>query len=137
MQYNYKEAFCLMYYENAETKMGFVVWNSRDGVSPFIVFEDGKEYQHTHWHLDRPALNPAYIQLHILKPGQRVFRDVRETEAKEWAVQRLQQAKGTKFEVEEGSDRWNELIASLTEDFVGEGLNKQPHMVKVNADLTY
>lgn len=34
-----------MYYENKETKMGFVVWNSRNGVTPFIVFEDGKEYQ--------------------------------------------------------------------------------------------
>lgn len=126
--YVYKEAFCLMYYENPETKTGFMVWNSRDGVTPFIVHEDGKEYQHAHWGMDRRCTNEEYIKKHILVPGQRIFRDVTPEEGKEWALKRLQSAKGTDYEVEEGSDRWNELLLSLTEDFSKPG---EPTMAKV------
>lgn len=121
-----------MYYENAETKTGFLVWNSRDGVTPFIVFEDGKEYQHNHWGLDRQVTNKEYIKNQILVPGQRVFRDTNTEEAKESAIRRLQSAKGTQYEVEEGSEKWHDLVASLAKNFLTE-----PSMVKVKEDKTY
>lgn len=131
MAHQFKEAFCLMYYENAETKLGFVVWNSRNGVTPFNVHEDGKEYQHNHWGMDRPVTNQVYINESILKKGQRIFRDVTAEEAKQFAIKRLQSAKGTAYEVEEGSDRWNELLESLTKSFGEPG---QPTMVTVTED---
>lgn len=131
MEHQFKEAFCLMYYENDETKLGFIVWNSRNGVSPFNVFEDGKQYQHTHWGMDIPVTNTEYIKSTILKKGQRIFRDVTEAEAKQFAIKRLQSAEGTPYEVEEGSERWNELLGSLTESF---GKPGEPTMVVVMED---
>lgn len=126
MNYQHKEAFCLMFYENEETRNGFVIWNSRDGVTPFIVGEDGVHYQHNHWSMDMPVTNQDYIQRHILVPGQRIFRDMTASEARECAIRRVQSAKGTQYEVEEGSDYWNELVEHLTKDFTGE-----PTVVKV------
>jgi hypothetical protein len=115
-----------MYYENESTKKGFIVWNSRDGVTPFIVFADGQEYMHKHWGMDAVVTNPHYINREILKPGQRIFRDTSEQEAKVCAIRRLQSARGTEYEVEENSSRWNELISDLTKNFIGE-----PNMLKV------
>jgi hypothetical protein len=129
-KYKFNEAYMLMYYENAETKMGFMVYNTRDGVTPFCVVEDGKEYQHTHWGMDRrPA--QGYVEKHILVPGQRIFRDITPEEGKNFAIARLRQAKGTPYEVEEGSEQWNELLASLTEEFSRPG---EPIMVKIQKD---
>lgn len=131
MEHQFKEAFCLMYYENEETKIGFTVWNSRNGVTPFNVYEDGKQYVHTHWRLDSPIINSGYVKSSILKKGQRIFRDVTKEEAKQFAIKRLNSAKGTEYEVEEGSERWNELLKSLTESF---GKHGEPTMVVVKED---
>lgn len=128
--YTFNEAYMLMYYENPETKMGFMVYNTRDGVTPFCVFEDGKEYQHTHWGMDKRP-NEAYVKSTIMVPGQRIFRDVTPEEGRNFAIARLRQAKGTPYEVAEGSDRWNELLESLTKDFSKPG---EPIMVKVQAN---
>lgn len=128
--YAHKEAFCLMYYES-KAKNGFMVWNSRDGVTPFTVFEDGVEYNHTHWFLDRRLVpeipqHMDYLNRHILLPGHRIFRDTTPEEAREYAIKRLASAKGTAYEVEEGSEKYSQLLESLTKDFTGE-----PDMVKV------
>ena len=120
MEHQFKEAFCLMYYENEETKTGFVIWNSRNGVTPFIVFEEGKEYVHKHWGMDVPVTNQRYINQEILKPGQRIFRDTTEDEAREAAKNRIKSFEGTEYQVEEGSARWLELVDSLTKDFAGD-----------------
>jgi hypothetical protein len=125
--YKHKEAFALMYYENKETKTGFMVWNSRDGVTPFIVFEGSKEYQHTHWGMDKIP-NQAYVESHLIKDGQRIFRDTTEAEAVDRAARRVRSFNGTEFEVEVGSDRYNDLITSLTQDFL-----QDPHMEIIRA----
>jgi hypothetical protein len=91
-----------------------------------MICENGKSYQHNHWVMDKPVTNPQYIQKQILIPGQRVFRDTTPEEARSCAIKRLQSAKGTQYEVEENSERWNELVESLTESFVGE-----PTVIKV------
>ncbi len=127
----FKEAFCLMYYENKETGMGFSVWNSRNGVTPFNVFEDGKEYQHQHWWWDRPVRlewqKEGFVK-QFLKPGQRIFRDVTPEEAREFAIKRIAAFKGTEHEVEEGSEGYQQLLEDLTKSF---GKPGEPHMVKV------
>ena len=130
----HNEAFCLMYYENKDTKTGFMVWNSRDGVTPFLIFDNGKEYYHQHWMMDKRILptNPMhkkYLDSTVLVKGQKVFRDTSREEAEILAIKRLNSAKGTKYEVQIGTDRWNELVKSLTEDFMGE-----PHMVTIEVD---
>jgi len=125
--HQFKEAYCLMYYENKDG-LGFLVWNSRYGVTPFCVIEDGKQYQHNHWFLDRPVRNPEYIKTQILVPGQRIFRDVTPEEARAFAIQRLEACKGTELEVEENTEKYNELVESLTKSF---GKPGEPHMVRV------
>jgi hypothetical protein len=62
------EAFCLMTYETKDGSVTERIWNSRDGVTPFVVYtRDGKtEMQHVRWQEDRyrdgtmpPLLGPG------------------------------------------------------------------------------
>lgn len=44
------EAFCLMQYEADDHSETEVIWNSRDGVTPFVVtLRSGKSATHTRW----------------------------------------------------------------------------------------
>lgn len=70
MKYLHKEAFCLMQYRSADGTEAEVTWNSRDGVTPFIVHSrSGVEMTHVNWHRDYFAPN------HQPRKGQRVFVD--------------------------------------------------------------
>lgn len=78
------EAFCLMKYSTKDGEVEWI-WNSRDGVTPFIVrSRSGKEMTHVDWHLDRylPNYKPA--------PGERIFVDLTLTKATEWARARIE-----------------------------------------------
>jgi hypothetical protein len=83
--YQHAEAFCLMVYV-AEDGDAELIWNSRDGVTPFVItLRNGKPAQHM-MRLARRALDfqPA--------PGMRVFVDLppeRAREAAEAAVERF------------------------------------------------
>lgn len=64
------EGFCLMKYRAEDGSCEEIIWNSRDGVTPFIVASrDGKPMQHVDWEGDR------YAPHHIPKVGSRVFVD--------------------------------------------------------------
>lgn len=68
--YNHKEAFCLMQYRDRVTGEVETLWNSRDGVTPFvIVSRGGNEAEHINWKQDvcRPNWRP--------KNGDRIFVD--------------------------------------------------------------
>lgn len=69
-KYKHKEAFCLMQYRDRVTGKIEVLWNSRDGVTPFIITSrDGNEAQHVNWQNDQCI--PNYVP----KPGMRIFVD--------------------------------------------------------------
>lgn len=73
MPYNHKEAFCLMKYQTKDTFLTETLWNSRDGVTPFIISStDGREMSHIDWARDRcqPDFHPP--------KGMRVFVDATE-----------------------------------------------------------
>lgn len=56
------------------------LWNSRDGVTPFVIsLRSGKYATHVDWHLDRRDPN------HIPKPGDRIFIDLTYAKALEYA----------------------------------------------------
>lgn len=62
------EAFRLMKYASKDGSEVEWIWNSRDGVTPFIVHSrSGTEIHHVDWHLDfrLPNYNPL--------PGERIF----------------------------------------------------------------
>jgi len=70
--YNHAEAFHLMTYQSEDGTETEILWNSRDGVTPFFIAgKDGKtEMKHVEWHKD--LFDPRYIP----KPGERVFMTI-------------------------------------------------------------
>lgn len=61
------EAFCLMLYK-AKDGRNKLIWNSRDGVTPFIhIDEFGVEYTHINWQGD------IYAPNHIPKVGDEIW----------------------------------------------------------------
>lgn len=78
MEYKHKEAFCLMQYQCKECGRIDVVWNSRDGVTSFVINclqcevsgNTLAEMTHINWHLDK------CVPDHIPEAGQRVFIDM-------------------------------------------------------------
>ena len=69
--YLHKEAYCLMKYASKDGSVVEWIWNSRDGVTPFVITaQDGKtELAHVDWWVDNCV--PGYQPL----PGERVFVD--------------------------------------------------------------
>jgi hypothetical protein len=69
-KYKHKEAFCLMQYRDQITGEIETLWNSRDGVTPFIIrSRKGNEAQHVNWRNDQCMPN------FIPRPGMRIFVD--------------------------------------------------------------
>jgi len=65
------EAFCLMRYEADDGSEDEIIWNSRDGVTPFVItLRSGKTARHVDWQNDR------YAPDHIPQPGDRIFVDL-------------------------------------------------------------
>ncbi len=64
------EAFMLMRYEDDLGNVE-VIWNSRDGVTPFIELSRlGRQMTHKHWNVD------VYAPDHKPNPGDRIFTDL-------------------------------------------------------------
>lgn len=89
-RYNHAEAFCLMRYgavdDNDRPADGLlIIWNSRDGVTPFCIFHEGKEYRHVEWSRDR------CVPEHKLYPGDLFFRDQTVDDARAFADRRAKQ----------------------------------------------
>jgi len=81
-KYNHGEAFCLMEYQCETCGYKEIIWNSRDGVTPFIIrcpecqkkgipiiLKSGL-MEHVNWQKDQCA--PDYLP----DQGQRVFVDI-------------------------------------------------------------
>jgi len=88
--YQHAEAFCLMTYRSDDGTEEERIWNSRDGVTPFVIpLRSGKTAQHADWHAD------ARVVEYAPKPGERVFVDLTmeralalaETNIKTWKAQ--------------------------------------------------
>lgn len=71
MSHEHKEAFCLMTYATEDDTETEIIWNSRDGMTPFMIMNRAgtKQMIHVDWHLDR------YVPDHVPKPGDRIFID--------------------------------------------------------------
>jgi len=80
MTYNHSEAFCLMKYRSDDETEEEIIWNSRDGVTPFVIsLRSGKTASHVDWRSDRCV--PDYKP----KPGERIFIDLTPEKAEEYA----------------------------------------------------
>jgi hypothetical protein len=78
--YQHAEAFCLMKYRSDDGTEEELIWNSRDGVTPFtITLRSGKRATHADWQNDRrlPDYQPP--------AGSRIFVDLTPERAREIA----------------------------------------------------
>jgi hypothetical protein len=70
------EAYALMTYRSDDGTEEEVIWNSRDGVTPFVItLRSGKSATHVDWDHDFPDPD------HIPEPGERIFVDLTEERA--------------------------------------------------------
>lgn len=83
--HQYKEAFCLMLYQGKNSQRVLDIWNSRNGVTPFVAVIDDEEYQHIAFGFDRSVPN------HKLRPGDYFWRSMTEVEAERFAAMRVDQ----------------------------------------------
>lgn len=73
MKHDHLEAFCLMTYASEDRAITERIWNSRDGVTPFVVHsreEPFVELSHVDWHNDK--CEPHRVP----QPGDRIFADM-------------------------------------------------------------
>jgi hypothetical protein len=78
--YQHAEAFCLMKYRSNDGTEEELIWNSRDGVTPFaITLRSGKRATHVDWQNDQrmPDYQPP--------AGSRMFVDLTPERARELA----------------------------------------------------
>ena len=151
--YSHIEAFCLMTYSNEEHGLFEVVYNSRDGVTPFVIFaprdtqaeqatdapqpaitgRDGStiELQHTQWHLDEHAPNfvpPVGMRIFVDLTLEAATRYATDTAERAWAednehAQKLREHYKTK----------EAAIAALVEDWTKE--KGQPDLIVVTPEI--
>ena len=66
----HKDAFMLMIYEDEVNGRRELIWNSRDGVAPFIIrSKDGNTSRHVEWKLD------YYLPNYVPPVGSQIFVD--------------------------------------------------------------
>jgi hypothetical protein len=82
------EAYCHMQYTGSDSTKTCIVtiWNSRDGVTPFMLYlkEIGLDLQHTNWHRD--VFDPKYKP----RKGDLIWRD--------WKHEEMVEAYGKQFD---------------------------------------
>ena len=85
-KYNHVEAFCLMKYQSKDGQITEMLWNSRDGVTPFgIRSKDGTtELFHVEWQRD------VCCPDHKPQKGDRIFVDLTPEKARFYAERNVE-----------------------------------------------
>ena len=130
MRHQHAEAFNIMAYRCDLCAVTELVWNSRDGVTPFCIGCSScgaGEANHANWGLD------VYAPDHRPLKGQRYFRDGLRAEARAIMRARLEKGRDTSYEVPE--DEWPAFIDEcLSDDEHGEFQRGWPMLVVAGTD---
>lgn len=88
-KFNHKEAFCLMNYMCEDCKHREVIWNSRDGVTPFGTTcpSCGSSLMHVYFRSDK------FVPDHKLNKYQKFWRDGTPEEARAILIKRCKDFK--------------------------------------------
>jgi hypothetical protein len=129
--HRHPEAFCLMAYRTDDGLLTEILWNSRDGVTPFcIASADGRNMTHVMWERDR------YSPDHRPTPGQRIFVTLSEERAAELARERVDYWwDHHEFPASQLFASREEAVASFTRDYWRDG--QAPTIVTVRDDGTW
>lgn len=126
------EAFALMTYADKENGETEIIWNSRDGVTPFIIHSrSGKEMVHTNFQLDK------YAPDHKPKPGDRIFVDLTVEKAREYAQKQIDQRWDTAddYPMQAHFESKEEALEILSKGMMQP--SGQPDLVEVKSDGTW
>lgn len=128
-EYQHSEAFCVMKYASDDGNEIEFIWNSRDGVTPFVIpMRSGQEGRHVDWSMDTcvPDYHPA--------PGTRVFVDTSPESYRQYAVEMVEKYWEGVPGYPKMSDNWETkeaAIAALSQ----EGTPGSPSMVEAEEYL--
>lgn len=119
-KYEHAEAYCLMKYRCEKCGFTEKVWNSRDGVTPFIINCEkcSGHMQHIDWNEDKRLVN------YIPEIGQRVFINM---PLDYYKVYCRVKAKIIKDNVEGNT----EPLQKIYKDLVKEYNAKEPYIIKI------
>lgn len=120
LKYKHAEAYCLMKYRCEKCGLTEKIWNSRDGVTPFMINcpKCNGHMQHIDWHEDKRLVN------YIPEIGQRVFIDMPLDYYKLFC---RVQAKHIKENVEGNTDTLQKIYSNLMSEY-----NKnEPYIIKI------
>lgn len=125
----YNEAYCLMQYQDEVTGEIEWLWNSRDGVTPFMVrSRKGNMSKHINWGEDRRATD------HVPEVGDRIFVDLDEQTARALAASTVERDwDHPEYPMRDAYDSKKQAIKALAEAYVGNG--NEPHIVVVNSEM--
>ena len=123
-KHNHREAFALMTYADKEGNEE-VIWNSRDGVTPFITWlRNGNEANHVRFDEDK------YAPFHVPAVGDRVWVSMDWEYAKSLAQKRVERTKVHPFDERTPIEQ---IIAEIAEHLFRNGT--APRLVEVDEDL--
>jgi len=126
--FRHKEAWCLMKYEDAVTGESEIVWNSRNGVTPFIILSRaGNEAEHSDWSSDR------LVPEHKPQVGDRVFADVTPERALELAEQQVAKLWDSRSDFRDAFDSKGDAIEHFAVATYGSGI--PPDLVEVTEEM--
>lgn len=127
--HDHAEAFCLMRYKDEETGEVELLWNSRDGVTPFIITSrSGNPAKHIAWRSDR------YAPDHVPDIGDRIFVDMTRERFEEVQKQKIERYwDHPEYPMSERWESKEEALSKLTSSFDPE--QPGPDVVTVDEDI--
>lgn len=136
VEHQHAEAFCLMKYRADHRQLEEIVFNSRDGVTPFtITMRDGTPGTHVDWRGD------AYSPDHRPRVGERIFVDLTEERAGELTRNNAEQMwerprdVDVSYSVRDEYESVEQLAAYLFEALTAEIARHAPDLIEVTEEL--
>lgn len=128
--YAHVEAFCHMLYRTDDGRVQEWIWNSRDGVTPFVISIEGRQASHVEWNRDRR--DPFYVPM----VGERIFVDLTEERAKEIAARKCDLFwDHPEYPAHDRFESKETFIDLLLTDMIGMGAEGVPDLIVVDEEL--
>ena len=131
--FTHNEAYCVMQYESDDGKTTELLWNSRDGVTPFCVTAKDNEttLQHVRWGEDKRE--PFYQP----EPGMRCFVDLTKERAQQLAKESVEawfSDEEKRAFCEKGGVTREQLLVVKTNEMDFACKNKQPDIIEATPE---
>lgn len=136
--YQHAEAFCLMKYRSDDGTEEEWIWNSRDGVTPFVIsLRSGKYARHVDWQMD------SHLPDYVPPIGSRIFVDLTEERARFYALRHarrfFQEYVGEKYDPRDQYESPEVMAEELLQDYLSRQLfgrsDPDPDLIEVTQEV--